>query len=1536
MRTESRHNRPRHAALLATIFLFYIASPLHYSSQLELPSEFAKLKSDDVESDSPIQTLVADFGIFNQSDISGVIDEQNRVHIVWVPVNENSLNYAMFSNSGESLIGNTSLFEGITGEVSSPEAVIDSLRRIHIVWKQANEIRYTLIDPYSDDLDGSSANVSLITLRESTVIAEGEGSRSNPDIAIDSNDAAHIVWVDSKDPLGLLYDSNNVYYTMLELEPTLGFRTVIGQTMVTQTISQSNNPAISVGDDDMVAIAWEDSRGSNIEFVGVLDTSGSMNTEWADMCVVFYGGYFASGGYFPGLKPMLQQHNITVMETLYALSGNWPSAATSGNCATAYQTGGSGSQGPRTTSLSAGDDSGGIRELTEVVYNNGAVNLPQDGGYYSEFWGPGSTWACLSWNDTSGNSPGNPPTTLDHRWNFTASKFVIPVSDEGPYGGDPSQQSDDTQSINEAHDACVQAGIIPVPLLASGFGSGSTNVGSHMMDLAQCPNGFVNLNPRTCPGSTIRETDAGGQMYNFPTTASNSAELEIMVSALIELSTSGTSEIFMTLMDPYSFIDNPRPSWSIGDSGSITETSPTDWYGEYSGPSIDSLGYGNLVVSNDTRITHSTEWSTNPDIDIDEYGNVHLSWTDGRFNVMDRDGPSQIHYMQIDPNRDGNLDGEAINLNDTVTVVDSAIESSNLTWGVNSRIVVDSDDSVNLVWFETENFRTDIRWMRLQLPQYGLGNQLEIDLELDEAYSIIETETIASGTSGLLGVDGDDVNSVRQPIVSFMWPYRSLLWTSADCSSSNIDFDVETELCLWSETDYLIRIQLDSQNSSNITLTPEGTAHIGMTLFGESIPGGSDTVNINTSETPDYWLATTGAGFSYMTSFTLTDGGSVQMGLFLRAPNLRQVNENQSFDVRITAYSNTYELSTASISLHVDLINLGDWDDDDGDGVHDDDDYCQWGESGWTSNSSNDYDGDGCKDSTEDPDDDDDDVLDVYDLCPTGYMGNDTIDRDGDGCDDRYEDDDIDGDGIPNHLDLCPDGVLNMDPSEDHDGDGCHDIDEDDNDDGDPYLDVDDDCPSGATWWDDPSFDFDNDGCHNLLEDDDDDNDGVQDNLDDCPEGSIDWSSSPSLDWDGDGCKDFVEDEDIDNDGVYNDFDECLYGEVGWTSSPFTDWDGDGCKDSSEDDDDDNDGHLDSDDDCQRSPEVSAASVDADRDGCDDRLEDDDLDNDGVVSDLDACEGSPLSAWTSNLFNDRDGDGCADETEDDDDDNDGVEDEIDPCPDSPLPGIEPDYDSDGCMDYSEDDDDDNDGVIDEIDLCPTGELGWVSNSRNDRDGDGCNDKLEDESVPTNILEVIQESTPLKILIAAAFAMLALLAISKSGQSSSSLLSKRKGKRRPKPPEPWALREEKDLDEIVNEKKRRLKRKRKPKPKDTPPLADSEQDSPEPNSEKVEEIIEEIHSEPEETTIDDLWEIADGNETPTIPAELESEETPPPPPPPEPEQPATEDATPAESSDHDPDDPVSWLRLAGKMAAEGRHDEAEACRKTAMDLMQKNS
>ena len=115
--------------------------------------------------------------------------------------------------------------------------------------------------------------------------------------------------------------------------------------------------------------------------------------------------------------------------------------------------------GPRNTPLGliANDDSGGLRTLPGTVYNGATYS-----GYSGEDWGPGSNWACLSWKDTVGNVPGNPPTSSDHRWNPNATKIVLPVSDEGPKDGDPSQQADDTTSINEAHDNCVNAGVVPV------------------------------------------------------------------------------------------------------------------------------------------------------------------------------------------------------------------------------------------------------------------------------------------------------------------------------------------------------------------------------------------------------------------------------------------------------------------------------------------------------------------------------------------------------------------------------------------------------------------------------------------------------------------------------------------------------------------------------------------------------------------------------------------------------------------------------------------------------------------------------------------------------------------------------------------------------------------------------------------------------------------------------------------------------------------------------------------------------------------
>ena len=198
--------------------------------------------------------------------------------------------------------------------------------------------------------------------------------------------------------------------------------------------------------------------------------------------------------------------------------------------------------------------------------------------------------------------------------------------------------------------------------------------------------------------------------------------------------------------------------------------------------------------------------------------------------------------------------------------------------------------------------------------------------------------------------------------------------------------------------------------------------------------------------------------------------------------------------------------------------------DGDGDGILELEDSCPGGDSGWISNSSTDYDNDGCKDATEDDDDDDDSIIDSLDYCQlssyTGiysYLGTRIIWTSGSG----YVE--------------TPWGSY---AAYDHDSDGCHDLFEDVDDDNDSILDLDDLCINGAlNWTSNQTTDFDNDGCLDSGEDNDDDNDGVTDLLDLCPEGVSNFLNTTNgnfTDNDLDGCEDLLEDIDDDNDG-FND-----------------------------------------------------------------------------------------------------------------------------------------------------------------------------------------------------------------------------------------------------------------------------------------------------------------------------------------------------------------------------------------------------------------
>ena len=170
--------------------------------------------------------------------------------------------------------------------------------------------------------------------------------------------------------------------------------------------------------------------------------------------------------------------------------------------------------------------------------------------------------------------------------------------------------------------------------------------------------------------------------------------------------------------------------------------------------------------------------------------------------------------------------------------------------------------------------------------------------------------------------------------------------------------------------------------------------------------------------------------------------------------------------------------------------------DDDNDGITDNsgDDCPRGGAWNWTSNSTNDFDNDGCKDDVEDTDDDNDGVQDNSDLCVnTAYtaprdwwVSTNSNDVDGDGCRDADEDNDDDNDGFDDSVDDCykvsgtstlgsykgcidtdNDGWADLeDTCVDSVGNstlggyiGCPDLD------GDGWPDVNDDLPTDSTQW---------------------------------------------------------------------------------------------------------------------------------------------------------------------------------------------------------------------------------------------------------------------------------------------------------------------------------------------------------------------------------------------------------------------------------------------------------------------------------------
>ena len=863
---------------------------------------------------------VVDGGPSNDVNPAVAADSEGNIHLVWTRSNQH-LYYTMLSPRGETMIDATQITSSGIHRIWHPDMVIDEDDHVHIVWADKagqHKIMYTALDPSKAQQDGSASDDSTITLIADEIIAQHSNNRDWPTIDVDSQGNIHIAWEDNWDELDKFYQQPQIYYSMIQpVKGSGSLVTLFDDTLLTPVIGHKGHPDLVVDAEDMVQIAWDDTRGGKVELAFVVDTSGSMYSEWADVCTVIYGGSFASGGSFQGLKPMLEKANMTVYETIYGLGNTLPGAASSGNCASHNNANANPPIRSTPLGLTPGDDSGGLRKLPGTIYNGNTYS-----GYSGEDWGPGTNWACLSWKDANGNVPGQPPTQYDHRWNPNATKIVIPVSDEGPKDGDPKQQADDTQSIEEAHDSCVRAGVIPVGMYGQTYGGG-TDLISHFKDLVQCPNGVVSTATRNCQGTTIRNTDAGGQAYEFPSGSSGSSGMQLLVEAMVYISTNNSREIYMSVLDPYAKM--AHSSYQQGMSGHSTAGSA---YVEDTG--IGSEGH--LVVVNDTRVTIDDAFSFHPSIGVDLEGNTHIAWMDGRDYGFEKEVNYEVYYTKLRLRGAGAWDGRDDGLSTYAIkkIDDTAISEvegvgglpQNVPWGGHSAypsLLTDDQNNVHIAWHDFGNLSSGEEVLYTRLNETDLTGPGETALDSWEAVPITKWKSDKLGP-----------NSMRTPDLGTPPAFSNDLGSGAHVawSDSNKCSDEGNNNRYTICYTHVLTGQVDLEYESGETYYHEiepGEQTIYNLTINNTTPGPkdlvADTYNVNISGVPTNWSATLFFASNHTAIFPdtpiyLLGGEAARFYLRVKAPSIYQTHKDELAQITVSA------VSTKDPAIRSDLVTV--------------------------------------------------------------------------------------------------------------------------------------------------------------------------------------------------------------------------------------------------------------------------------------------------------------------------------------------------------------------------------------------------------------------------------------------------------------------------------------------------------------------------------------------------------------------------------------------------------------------------------------
>ena len=903
-------NRPHRSLFLAVLMLLMPLTPMLMATPVQAGGPYGGTAA-------PLDVLMLGSGNIDDPVIVG--DSQGNFNVIWVE-NNTKLMYAQIDSAGTIVNGPVVQMFGASNVKHSLAISIDDSDILHYVWIQETQngpcLRYVAADPFSD-ADTSDDWFSPSDHSYGSVVCNnGNGYEiDNPAIVADSQGAAHVVWESNEDPLNNRHWLPGIHYAMMEANWTTQVpNSPIFDTMLTTEVSKSTHPELAITANDEVVVTWQDSRGSMVEVTAILPSTGSITDEWNDFCLIMYGGTDGTGWSAPGLKQMADDAEVVLLETLYSLGDYIPWAGNQNNCA-GHSTG----QRSRSVMLTPQDDSGEVRKLHRTMYNGASNNW---GNQYKD-WGPGATWACLSWKDANGNTGNNanPPTQFDHRWNPEATKFVFPIGYEGPKSGNPAQQPDDLQSINEAHDACIDGGVTVVPLLGTGMSTNSNNMWSHALDLAHCPSSGVSTGPRTCSGYNDRTTDIAGSAWGWP---SSGTSIELLYDTLLHVVHSGSPEIWTTVLDPYALLNDPG------------HTRGTPGHSEVGGQYVESTGWGGVmgdhfVVVNDTRITDDYASSTRPQVEIASNGYFEFIWTDSRgVGGVSRSDSQEIYWRRVNLNA-WDFNGQATGIDiSSISGADTGVErlsSFDVIGNVGSRdagahsaqpaFEIDVDDKMHLVWVEhDEQSGVNISYTRsmdakqgqLQgapTPWWTSCSAGDSSFGCRTAvYDVSPWDSDKMGAGGravLVDPDGNDGSPPALGITSDRRRTAAVAWIDSDPCGTTSTITGE-HLCLRRIQRSLLQLDPEVPNLAR-TLEPGEQVTMNFTIEHLGAVGAAvmDAHLIWDSTMSSHWdvtaVAGSGQGATLLTpidaNFQIDSGGTMPISITIVAPSKHAATEQE-------------------------------------------------------------------------------------------------------------------------------------------------------------------------------------------------------------------------------------------------------------------------------------------------------------------------------------------------------------------------------------------------------------------------------------------------------------------------------------------------------------------------------------------------------------------------------------------------------------------------------------------------------------------